>query len=65
MYTNLAHIQLCIIISILKTISCNQFRKAVIPESEDEAEAFCGKLLEFGVSVMQYKVALSKDEITR
>ena len=35
-----------------------------IPGGEDEKEVFAHKLIEFGVSLKQYRTALEQDEIT-
>ena len=40
------------------------FKKAVIHDGEDEAQALCEKLLKFGVSLVQYKDSLVKEDIT-
>ena len=37
------------------------FKKAVVPDGEDEAQALCEKLLKFGVSLVD---SLVKEDIT-
>ena len=41
-----------------------QFKKATVPEDNEEKVKFCENLIKFGVSLMQYEKSCSMDEIT-
>ena len=41
-----------------------EFEKAAISEDPEEKISFSEKLMKFGVSIQQYKVAYEKDNVT-